>query len=255
MSVSSSDLKFYAALNPSESNGTTVGGGIDVQSRVVFDSATLANTLNDTVEILSSSASDTSSKTCTIYGRNTAGSIINEVIALNGTTPVSGATTFERILKIVLSETCVGNITVREATGNTAVAILEVGLLSIRRLGYNISADISSGSTRYYHEKIFGKNTNGTNSLLTATVKEEADASGLVDFDLESSVNGTNTTSTRLSAPSSGMLGSFSNAEKSVPGSDLAAGSAVGIWVRISLPAGQAPAKSTWQVSLNGSTT
>ena len=103
MSVSSSDLVIYGSQNIPESDSGTSGGAISTTCRYVFDSSTLANLLEDSVEVLSSNAGDTT-QTCSVFGRNSAGSIVSEVLTLNGTTQVSGATTFERILKIVLSK-------------------------------------------------------------------------------------------------------------------------------------------------------
>lgn len=254
MSVTSTDLVFYGAANQPEADGTTVGGAIDTTCRYVFDSSTLANTLNDSVEVLSSASGDTS-QTVTITGRNTAGSIVTDSLSLNGTTVVNGTTVFERILKVVISASHTGTVTVRKATGDTTIVAIESGVLTVRRLGYGISADVSTGSTRNYYEKIFVKNNNGTNALLSAVISENADPSSIVTFDLESSKGGSNTSTNRQTAPSTGMLGSFDNTDKNCPDTDLGAGEYLGIWVKITLTAGLAAAKTTWTPKISGSST
>ncbi len=254
MSVVASDLIIYGAANIAEDDVSTQGGAIDTAVRYVFDDSALANTLNDTLEVLSSSGSDTT-QSVTVTGRNTAGSIITEVFNLNGVTVQNGVVTFERILKIVMSATAVGTVTVRKATGDTTIAAIEPGVTSVRRPFYDVSSDVSGGSSRDFYEKIFIKNTNGVNALLAAIVKENADTLSKITFDLEDAVNDNNSTASRLNTTPTGMLGSFDNADKNVPGTDLAPGAAIGVWMKLTLAAGDAPQKGTWTVQIDGSTT
>lgn len=253
MSVVAAELIIYGSANMPENDADAAGGAIATSVRIVPDSASLFNTLNDTVEVVSDAAGDTT-QTVTVYGRNTGGSLINEVINLNGTTVVNGATTFERIEKIVVSAAHTGAITVRKATGDTAIVIIESGVLTIRRPFYNVSADVSGGSARVFYEKVFYKNTNGTNALLAAAVTESADPEAQVEFALEDAVNDNEATANRLTAPT-GISAAFSSAAKNVPGTDLAAGAAIGVWLKLSLPAGDPATKTTYTLQLAGSTT
>lgn len=253
MSVSSSDIIIYGSANMRESDTGTQGGAIDTTTRVVFDDATLANTLNTVVKVVSDNAGDTT-QTVTIYGRNSTGSIVSEALSLNGTTVVTGSTTFERILKVVVSASHSGTISCKKSD-NTVFLTIATGILTVRRPFYSVSSDVVGGSTRYFYEKIFFKNTNGTNALLNAIIKESSDPSGLIDFDLENAVNSTNTSTNRVTAPGSGMLGSFDNTDKNVPGTDLAPSSSIGVWLRLTLAAGTAAAKTTYVPMITGSTT
>ncbi len=254
MSVASTDLVWFGSAGIAEDDVTTQGGAIDTTVRYIFDSTSLANSLSDTVEVLSSSAGDTS-QTVTVYGRNAGGSIVSEVLSLNGTTIVNGATTFDRILKIVISASHAGTVTVRKATGDTTIAAIETGVLQIRKPFYNVSSDASGGSTRIFYEKLFLKNTHATLSLLAASIVEQTDTVGKITFDLESSVNGTNSVASRLNTAPTGMLGTFTDASKNVPGTDLAAGARIGVWLKFQLLAADASINNTYTLRTAGSST
>lgn len=253
MSVSSSDLVVYGCANHQETDSGTQGGAIDLTVRLVFDDATLTNTLNTVVKTTSSSGADTT-QTVTVYGRNSTGSIVSEALTLNGTNIITGAVTFERILKVVVSGSHTGTITCKKSD-NTVFLNIESGVLTVRRPFYGASSDVSGGSTKNFYEKMFFKNNNAVNALLSAVFAESSDSSGLVDFDLESSVNGSNTSTSRLAAPSSGMLGSFTNSDKNVPGTDLQPLGTIGVWLHLTLAAGTSASKATEGIKITGSTT
>lgn len=263
MSVSSSDIIVYGSANMQESNSGTQGGAIDTTTYIIFSDSTLANTLNDTLEVLSSNAGDTT-QTVTVTGRNSEGSIVSENFSLNGTTVVNGATTFERILKIVVSASHSGTITVRKATGDTTVASIPTGVLTIRRPFYNVSAEASGGSTVDYYEKVFVKNTNETNALLGATFADGGgDSNNYITFALEDAVSDNGTSTNRITAPSASTIGTngFTASSKTLAAetdagtTDLGAGVAVGLWLKMSLPAGSAAGKDTWTLTVSGTST
>lgn len=249
MSLSASDIVYHGSANHQETDSGTQGGAIDTSVKVTFTDISATGT----VEVLSSAGGDTT-QTATVYGRLASGVIDSEALSLNGTTPVAGSKSFERILKVVINAAHTGTITVRKASDDVTIMTLETGVLTCRRLFYNAEAEASGGSSKDYYEKIFAKNVNGVNALLNAVIKEQADPGANITFDLEDAVNDTNTSTNRLSAPS-GMLGSFTGSDKNVPGTNLAAGDAIGIWLKLTLAAGATPAKNTYTVRASGSTT
>jgi hypothetical protein len=259
MSLSASDIKIYQAVNHAENDTDPQGGAIDVSGVIVFDSGTLANALNDTIDVVSTSGSD-NTQTVTVYGRNAGGSIVSENFALTGTSQVVGSTTFERIMKVVVDATFSGNIEIHaNSTSDVIMTLLGsaaapngVAELSVKRLYYAATANTIGGETKNFYEKIFIKNNHTTLSLLGAAVVESADPAGLIVFDLEDAVNDNNSTANRVSAPA-GMLGSFDGASKNVPGVDLAAGSAIGCWLRMTLPGGTSAGVNTYTLSISGS--
>lgn len=253
MAVSASDVVIYGSANMQESDSGTQGGAIDTTTRIVFTDLAA----NDTVDVSGSVAE--ALQNVVITGRGSTGAIVSETITLNGTTAATGSTTFERILKI----TCQGHpgtVTVYDNSNTETIATLESGVETIRRPFYNVSADpASGGGDKYFYEKIFVKNNNGSSALLNVTIQEQADGvdsagSGTIDFDLESSQNGSNTSSNRVTAPSAAMLGSFDSSTKSLPGTDLSPASGIGAWMRLSLPQGTSAANTTYTLRVNGST-
>ena len=250
MSITAAELIVYGSANMPEANGTTSGGAIDTAVKIVFTD--IAAT--DSVIFVSSNAADTMN--ITVYGRSAAGSIVSETKALTGTTPTAATTqTFERILKVVLASVAAGTVTMTRSTGGATIATLEAGITSVRRLFYDAAADASGGSSRDFYEKVFVKNTNATLTLTNAQVAEFADPTGNITFDLEDAVDDNNSVADRLNTAPTGMLGTFTNTTKSIPGNALAAGSRIGVWLKLTLAAGTAAAKSTWTVRTTGSTT
>ncbi len=251
MSITSSELKFYGSANMPEDDVSTSGGAIDTTVSVIFTD--IAAT--DNVTVISDNAGDTMD--ITITGRLATGVIDTDVITLTGTTRAAGVKNFERILKIVLDSVATGTITVTRDNSPTytSIATLDPGILEARRLFYDSAAEASGGSSRDYYEKFFIKNTNSTLSLTNAVIAEYADPGANITFDLEDAVNDTNSISDRLGVAPSGMLGSFSGSNKTVPGTALAAGSAIGVWLKLTLAAGTAAAKNTYTVRITGQST
>ena len=94
----------------------------------------------DTVNVVSSDAADTSLLLVRIWG-NSGGSLVYEDLVLNGTTPVSGSTTFSEVYRIEIREntgdleqtTAAGTLTFTEDSGGTEIARIEPGLRTASR--------------------------------------------------------------------------------------------------------------------------
>jgi hypothetical protein len=251
MPIVASDIVAYGSASmPDDDTPTGIGGAKDTSKKVVFTDISA----NDTVEILSSSASDTT-QTVTVFGRNTAGEIVSEAETLAGTTPQTTTQQFERILKITMSATAVGTVTVRKQSDDVTIATLEPGIDEVRRPFYNAAAEASGGAQRDYYEKIFFQNDNGTLTLTQATIEEFADPSTNIDFALESTLDGSDTNGAGNRQTHTGGY-TFDSTTKNVANSqNLTAGSAQGCWVRLRLAAGEASDNTTFTMRVNGQTT
>jgi hypothetical protein len=226
---------------------STVGGAIDTLRRPDFTQIAA----NDTIQALSSAAGDTAI-TVTMTGRSAAGSIVTETKTLTGTTAITFNTlgTVERVLQAELSAAAAGTITIQRTTGAVLIRTIPIGERGFSAI-FRKGSSSTSGTVTYY-AKWFYKNTNATNSLLGAQVSESADPTGLIDFGLAASVNDSGTTTNRQTAPG-GVT--FASTAASVPGTDLAATAAIGIWARMSLATNNAAVRSTWTAQISGSTT
>ena len=247
MAVSSSDLVIYVAANMPEDNTSTAGGAIDSGVRATFDDPTSAAQL----KVYSSSASDTG-RTMSLTGRNAGGSIISETISLNGTTEVTSSNTYERVLVGGIDAAAVGIVSL-SGNGINKIADIPVGETGFRRPFYDTTAEIGSANT--FYEKIFVRNNNsGGSTLNNASVIEVS--SGLyakIAFALEDSKQSSQTISNREAVPT-GVTGGFAAGPSGMVGDELAAGDYQGMWLKLSLGAGDAATNSFYEVQVSGTT-
>jgi hypothetical protein len=112
--------------------------------------------LNDSVQVLSSSAADTT-QIVTLYGTTTGtNTVVKQTVALNGTTAVTSAkVNWGQILGVTLSASCAGTVTIRKTTGpatiiTLATTVLSAGLVAVTAPGaaYNgIPAVVAGGAS------------------------------------------------------------------------------------------------------------
>ena len=271
MPVAAADIIVYGAANMPETDAATpVGGAVDRTIKILDqDMSDVGGT--DTVDVVSDNVGDTT-QTVTITGRDASGIIQSDVLSLNGTTPAVGTQAFERILKIIVSATYIGTITVSENSGTVTLVTLEgtadapggAAVLENRRPFYDVEAEASGGSPKVFYEKVFVVNTHATLALLTAAIELTFDGSAsTVDFDLEGSVNDLNQVTNRLTEPAGAdMLGAptWNDALKNVPGGTLgdrttSTADEIGVWMRMTLPAGEPPLNTFVTFNVTGSST
>lgn len=251
MSVIAAELIVYGSASMALDDTTqNIGGAIDTSKRVVFTDISPSGA----VEIVSSAAGDTT-QTVTVYGRDAAGVLISDVKTLNGTTAVAVTGTFERILRAVVSGAHTGTVTVRKASAGGDLMLFAPGELDIRRPFYNAAADAAGGAARTYFEKVFFKNTNATLALTAATIALQADPSGKITFALEASLSGSDTNgagNNRQVAPGGYT---FNTSTKNVANSgNHTAAAGQGVWLKLSLAAGDAAQKTSFTLRESGTT-
>ena len=261
-SVTSSDIVVYGSGTMPEADTGTSGGAINLATKILVKDIGAT----DTVEIFSSSAADTS-LSVVVTGRLASGIIDTDTIvtdASDGTTVVDGVKNFERILKVVFPAHA-GTITVRrdaDADGydiataeGSGTTVTGTTVTLVHRLFYKATANASGDANKVLYEKAFIRNNNSTNALLDATVT--ASSTALLAFDLEDAVDDNGSVSNRVTVVGSGTVGSptWADTEVAVPGTDLDAGSAIGVWVQLTLDNGEAAAETSYTLTTAGSTT
>jgi hypothetical protein len=247
--IVSTDLNLHASVNMPDADTGTNGGAIDPLRRVDFTQLAA----NDDIEVVSSAAGDT--QNCTIVGRNAAGQVVSETKALTGVTAAIFATlgVIERVLSVELASAAVGTITVRRSVAGATVRAIPVGERGFMALFRKAASD--PAVQKDYFTKAFWKNSHATLSLLGAQVKQAADPDARITHLLAAAVNDSATAANRLTAPAAGDTqdpDTFDDADKGVPGTDLAAGAAIGVWFRLRLPAADAPHRTTYDSQLAG---
>jgi hypothetical protein len=141
---------------------------------------------------------------------------------------------------------------------------------AITRLFATAAADVPSGASRTFYEKVFALNTNGTTALTLAQIEVLSDApalpgSALLDLALCKALNDTATAVNRQTLPANGDSSSLTFVTQpslvsviASPGSLPAGGVAAdaqGIWLRLTLPAGTTVYKGGADLRTAGSTT
>jgi hypothetical protein len=232
-----SDLVLYNSANMPDTDSGTAGGAIDALRRPDFTQLAA----NDDIEALSSNAGDTT-QTLTIEGRDSQGRVVSETKTLNGTTAVifSTISVIERVLKAELSATTTGSITVRRSVAGATLRVIPAGERGFWMCFRKTASDPSV--QKNFYAKLFWKNTHGSQAALSATVIQNADPDGIITHVLAAAVDDSVTTTNRVTAPS----GTFDDTNKTIPGTDLASGSAIGVWLRQQLPAADAPHRTTY---------
>src|ERR1700722_11578624 len=102
MSVKPNEIVIYGSANMPEADSATIGGAVDFTKRAMFADLAAAGT----VDLVSSSASDTAVK-CQITGRDATGAgQTPAAVTLTGTTVLSatfGGQSFQRLLAGVIT--------------------------------------------------------------------------------------------------------------------------------------------------------
>ncbi len=247
MSITEQDIVIYASQNMPTDDASLAGGDIDSSVRMVFTDITSTGT------IAAQSSNATDSGTLTVTGRNQYGSIFSESFSISGTTAVSGSEVFERILIASIDVSPVGDISLSQTETASPIANIYSGETGFRRPFYDATANLLGGSNKTLYEKVFVKNNNPVNDLLSAGVIEVS--SGLytvVSFGLERSQQYTESIVNRLT-PTTGVP-SYGSGLSGVPTSTIAPSSYQGIWLKLDLVAGQAATNSFYTIQIQGGT-
>jgi hypothetical protein len=250
MPIVSADLGLFASVNmPDTDAGTPNGGAIDLLRRM--DYTQLA--ANDDVEVISTAAGDTQS--CTITGRKADGTLASETKALTGVTAAIFSTMgiIERVLTVELASVAVGTITVRRSPTGATIGTIPIGERGFMALFRKTASDPSS--TVNVYTKGFWRNGHATLALLNAKVKQNADPDARITHLLANATADSATSTNRITAPAAASTqdpDTFDDLDKSVPGTDLAAVTAIGVWFRLQLPAADSPHRTTYTSELAG---
>jgi len=228
MPFKSTDLKMYSSANMPKNDTDTCGGVIDTTTRIVFNDITLPNMFNSKVRYYSDEAADNT--VICIVGRDVSRVLCSQSLTLNGLNHVSGTTTFSEI--ILCSGNHNGSVTFDDQDTTTTFLIMESGVNCVRKPFYNLQFT-NVGKTAY--EKIFLKNTHFTEALQDAWIIETADPSGKLEFALASGQNDSETTTNRLTLPTTIAIDSFSSSNKAITDTHLYPGSGIGIWLKTTL--------------------
>ena len=285
MSVVSGDLVFYGSLLMPTSD-TLAGSGIDLTTRVVFDNPNSISGWGSSYgagvsyAVLKSDSATDVGQTGYVWGRLNNGATGMDTIVMNGLTAVTGTNLWQRILMVQITgqgnPIHTGNIILQDTgtTPNTGLILQPSGsgaagsnptvycVNTCRRPFWNCSSNPSSPVS--YWDKIFVRNNNTSNALLSWSLQEVSDVIGLMSFYVENVWNGTGITSNRNGTAPTGTgsyfgsgLGASSTITPIIAGLNYIpnSGTGLGIWLNLNLPTNYQAINSLFTLQVSGSTT
>lgn len=247
----STDIIAYCAQSHPLTDSGSPGGPIDEFMRAVFTDLAA----NDDIEAVSDDTGDTN-----IFGiakgRDSSGNLVEETKQLNGTTAVIFSTLglIDDMESFRLTQPAIGNITVRRSVSGATIAVIPAGELGFRRIFFGAYSHQSN--SKDYYEKIFLKNVHPVTTLQSVIISEDTDPSATITFTLAASVDDSAFADNRLTAPDTDDIepDTFDGTDKDVPGSgaNLDPGSAIGVWVKMTLAAAAVASKNTYTFGIDG---
>lgn len=246
MAITAADLLFYASANRPLDDESTVGGAIDLKTRLFTTTV-----FNDLIEVVSSSVADVQG--ITIYGRYPNGRRAVTYFTLNGTTVVRdpGLKVFDTILDIQLDSDAVGTVTVRKSSTDVTFVQIAAGTRGYTSLFKYAFAYQSADEDVVRYDKFFIKNVSAVDSLLTAATYIFSDETSSLEISTDAAVNGNTSALTRLTAPA-GITFLTAEEFKAVPGTNLAPTQAIGVWLKQTLTRNQLPSDSDVEIGIAG---
>lgn len=139
-----------------------------------------------------------------------------------------------------------------------------------RRAFYNCASDVPGGSSRTFYEKVFFNNDNAVTALTLVTVTKQVDpSSGALQIAVCKALNDTQTAANRQTLPTNGDASALTFTAGAAPQSQnvpspqnlpasLGAGNAAGaqaVWLALTLTAGLAAAKTSFDLRAQGQST
>ena len=227
MAPVAADLVFYPSASSPFDDISTTGGAINTAGRLMNAILTTREKLN----YVSSSASDTTVEV-TVRGLSFGGLDTIERITLNGTTVIKGKAEFRRILDIALSAAAVGTVTISKQSDSSSLRTVAAGITrytTLFKFAYPLEGD---DLVRY--EKVFVKNTHGADALSEAAIALVSDSS-VLSVGVAASQGDSVTIANRRAAPS-GITFESADEYVDITGTNLNAGSSLGIWLKQTLP-------------------
>lgn len=244
MPIVATDLVRYSPASVPEDDTSTSGGAIDLTSRPEITQLSA-----NAVIAIQSDGADT--RTVTVTGRNAAGAVVSDPIVATGGTEAVGAVTFERILKIVTTTNASRTLTIKQGAGGATVATIPPNEIK-RHINFQQSSSAASQRIRY--EKIFWRNNHATLALSGAQVTLTADPAARIRIGLATATGDSVSVANRLTAPGSVTFVDDSVAQNVPGGGNLAAVTAIGVWIEQTLSANDTAQRSTYTTQLSGTT-
>ena len=224
------------------------GGSVELQRKM----ATGPIPVLGPIALMSSDPSD-ASQVYMVEGLGQNRAILTEQVQLTGTVPVYTTNSFSRLCKIikVSGDFLIGNVTA--FSGASVIGVMESALntgtsLEIKEL-VNFLANTMGRATvdTAFYEKFFIRNDSGR-TISTLSVSEyQSDFKERILFASDTSYDDNSTSRNRLTKPGDLPPGDFLT-DDSLTFMNMPAGSSIGIWLRLVIPAGEGTVLNGWKI-------
>lgn len=124
----------------------------------------------------------------------------------------------------------------------------------VRRVFYDAAANAPGGGAVAFYDKAFFRNSSSGLSLLSAQVVLQSDPTSRVTFGLAATINDTGNNGVGNNRTVAPVGIAFGTSPVTVPGSDLMAGSSIGVWLKAGLLDGDIAQVGTLVLRLTGTT-
>ena len=252
MVVNANNFFFVGCVLHAENDSDPQGGGIDRSKLMVMFGLEMTGP-----DLLQMECQVAITGVYTITGRSGGGIVSDTFTFDNETGPIDGAsgTMFDRILKVVKTAQSPTQIPSNAVVGfhekssglnkgylyGSGRSISGVEIVEVRRmyLGATRPGVTSPPTEKDVFEKIFMLNASPTGTLSGGEVRKTADPGALIAFAVADSIDDSEQTANRLTAPTS--VSTFDSQDKTIPdgsspaGGSLAPGEAIGVWFRLRL--------------------
>jgi len=244
---SASDILLQGATNRPEDDTSSAAGARDATARPLDQQMTATETL----ELVSDNAADTMN--ATIRRRLPSGVIQQEVVAVNGTTPVTIPNgDAKRIVEYFLASAPTGSVSLRTQGGaGTTYHTINPGEVRGFELFPNAQADVSGGSPRIFYAAVYDYNGHATEALLAAVTRSVADPDARFRFGNAPAQGDVAALANRRTAPAGVTFVEESN-DQAIPGTDLGGTAAICRYLEMTLAAGDTAGISTFDLEIEG---
>lgn len=244
------------------------------------NTAVISNTkvISAHTAVAGAAASGSQGASITLQSGDGASVALGQLIRITNNSPAGVQNQIRRIIRIS-GDVCFvdeawGTVPTSATTYDVHIGMkfrkLPVLITEVRRAFYNAASDVPGGSSRTFYEKVFFNNDNTVTALTVVSITKQVDpSSGTLQIAVCKALNDTQTAANRQTLPTNGDASALTFTAGSAPqsqnvpspqnfpasaGAGNAAG-AVGVWCSLTLTAGLAAAKTSFDLRAQGQST
>jgi hypothetical protein len=254
--------------------------GVVTGTAAVLNVAVISNTkvISAHTAVAGAAASGSQAASITLQSGDGASVALGQLVRITNNSPAGVQNQIRRIIRIA-GDVCFVDEAWSTVPTSATTYDVHIGMkfrkapnqvTEVRRAFYNAASDVPGGSSRTYYEKCFLNNDNTTTALTVATVTKQLDpSSGTLQIAVCKALNDSQTAINRQTLPTNGDASALTFTSGAAPQSQnvpspqnlpASAGAgngngAEGVWLSLTLTAGLAAAKTSFDIRAQGQST